>query len=681
MAPLTFPFQGARRQLTFPPSRHDRLLSNSAAEFVELRAGGELCRRDGAGQGRFVHRQGVVGDARITDTAGSGRQVALDVDHQAPKFVSGLDRFVPAENAPSSAEYYKASSEMIAKFQVTLENFTKTLQSRKVFKTLQIEPRDPASYDLEYVLKVASVVKEHKEGLENTQTIKKFIRRCCKGTSDNSTVLKGFLSMIPTDTYGAVISGGLTLILAAVESHERSRMEIQATLADIPRKLNNIQRVSKAHRKTPELHLCADQVFLSIFVVLERIINKLSMSFIEKGMTKLKGQGDEIKDAIEEFGMKVTEFQEEVDVCAQLRFGRIEEGQNTIIKRLEGLPDRKELEAFVCTLLYRLNTSHPNFNPIDGSTQRLIKPSSNTATSPGQDATLLQDTAKELAAAWISDLGDFDPTSDRHITELLSGLADLSIEERDQLQSIIGSDVVQDWLTPTTSSLLYMHAETPPEELVNALSFSAATLTLTLAGAVDMPVLSFFCGLRRNDSRENSRSGPQAIRKSLNGQLLRFVLDRRSSADLSFLQDETLRRKSKSKSKYAKKLFHEILGALPDNEVVFIVLDSFSRLGGSPGDKDKGDDIIRELAALKSGFPELIIKILVVDAMPSCPVSKLADVTLYVPDEVDGWRNDVNLAVLDQSNRDAISQLMRRQGKEASSAVESSDFSSGSESD
>lgn len=106
---------------------------------------------------------------------------------------------------------------MIAKFQVTLENFTKTLQSRKVFKTLQIEPRDPASYDLEYVLKAASVVKEHKEGLENTQTIKKFIRRCCKGASDNSTVLKGFLSMIPTDTYGAVISGGLTLILAVRE--------------------------------------------------------------------------------------------------------------------------------------------------------------------------------------------------------------------------------------------------------------------------------------------------------------------------------------------------------------------------------------------------------------------------------------------------------------------------------
>lgn len=103
---------------------------------------------------------------------------------------------------------------MVIKFQATLTSFTKTLQSRKMFKNLQLEPRDPANYDLDYVLKVASMVQEHKEGLENTQTIKKFVRRCCKGAAENNTMLKGFLSMIPSDTYGSVLSGGLTLILA-----------------------------------------------------------------------------------------------------------------------------------------------------------------------------------------------------------------------------------------------------------------------------------------------------------------------------------------------------------------------------------------------------------------------------------------------------------------------------------
>jgi hypothetical protein len=64
-------------------------------------------------------------------------------------------------------------------------------------------------------------------------------------------------------------------------------MEIQATLADIPRKLSNIQRISSAHRKTPKLHFRADQVFLSIFVILERIINKLSMGFVGRCLVLL----------------------------------------------------------------------------------------------------------------------------------------------------------------------------------------------------------------------------------------------------------------------------------------------------------------------------------------------------------------------------------------------------------
>jgi hypothetical protein len=53
-------------------------------------------------------------------------------------------------------------------------------------------------------------------------------------------------------------------------------------------------------------------------------------------MTKLKGQGGDVKEAVEEFGIKVTEFQEEVDICAQLRLGRMEDDQKTIIRMLEG---------------------------------------------------------------------------------------------------------------------------------------------------------------------------------------------------------------------------------------------------------------------------------------------------------------------------------------------------------
>lgn len=99
------------------------------------------------------------------------------------------------------------------KFQETLKRFTKTLQERKIFKDVKIEYRDPADYDLAYVLNIAELVQEHKEGLENTRMVKDFIRKCFRGVSKHKNTITAILSMVPTDAYGSVISGGFSLIL------------------------------------------------------------------------------------------------------------------------------------------------------------------------------------------------------------------------------------------------------------------------------------------------------------------------------------------------------------------------------------------------------------------------------------------------------------------------------------
>lgn len=107
--------------------------------------------------------------------------------------------------------------------------------------------------------------------------------------------------MIPDAAYGSVISGSFTLILLvclpqalqayleilnkfrcyckAVEKQEKMRMDIQMALADIPRKLDSVQRLSELHGESLELCRCADRVFSSVFIVLERIIDRLTMGF------------------------------------------------------------------------------------------------------------------------------------------------------------------------------------------------------------------------------------------------------------------------------------------------------------------------------------------------------------------------------------------------------------------
>lgn len=103
---------------------------------------------------------------------------------------------------------------MMKQFEETLKRFTQTLQSRSIFKKLDIQPCDPAKCDIEYVQKVAEVIMEHKEGSEDTKVIKKFMRKCVRGAASNKAAINALLTMIPNDVYGSVISGGFSLILA-----------------------------------------------------------------------------------------------------------------------------------------------------------------------------------------------------------------------------------------------------------------------------------------------------------------------------------------------------------------------------------------------------------------------------------------------------------------------------------
>lgn len=141
-------------------------------------------------------------------------------------------------------------------------------------------------------------------------------------------------------------------------------------------------------------------------------------------------------------------------------------------------------------------------------------------------------------------------------------------------------------------------------------------------------------------------------------------------------------KKSRGRSKYAKELFRKLLEALPENDVVFVIFDSFSRLGGPDKGAVKGDKLIEELSALVIEMP-LVIKVLVTDALPSCPIKNLAHLTLDVQDDVDGWHNDIDLTVLEQKKIAVIEEFRLRQEKGYFSSQEesSSDSSSNSDSD
>ena len=162
-----------------------------------------------------------------------------------------------------------------------------------------------------------------------------------------------------------------------MEKHVEQREAIQKYLAEIPEKLEKIQRLSEIHRTSRRLHARIDAVIVSIFAVLERIVNKLTDTWTCKvcgpraatamandlhiDRTKKKtaglksmlkrhtkssrdgshGDGEitqetesqrpppdntTVADALADLETEIQRFQEEAAMCGEERLGRIEKG-------------------------------------------------------------------------------------------------------------------------------------------------------------------------------------------------------------------------------------------------------------------------------------------------------------------------------------------------------------------
>ncbi|KAK1831940.1 hypothetical protein QBC39DRAFT_349778 [Podospora conica] len=683
------------------PSRPVRVLSNSAAEFVETRAAAGICRHNSGGL-----------DASEDDET-------LDTALASVKFVPQLDVFMTKEEAPEISSYYQESTEMLVQFRQTLEAFTQTLQSRGIFKKLGIQPCDPAKCDIQYVLAVANAIREHKEGSKDTRSIKRFMQRCSQRASANKATISALLSMVPNDLYGSIISGGFSLILAAVEKHENNRAEIQAVLADIPRKLDGIHRLAEVSIKWPTMHRCADQIFLAIFAVLERIIDKLTMTTFQKGVSKIKGRGGDVSEAIEMLGTKVNEFKDEANTCSQITLGRtydgvqkaqdvlgqtyrsvqeihshLGQGQEAIASivgkvltnQAQAQAGQEETENKLTNIyntLYALFTADATFNPADGtyiSSNRNIRLMPSTSDPRNLLPAPDQNRNSELAEKWFAGLGTFKPLSEAHIKDYLDGFPQLSPKEMDRMQWVINSANLSSWIPPKRSCILEAHSESAPSEVMNCLSFVTATMASMLAEKTDSVVLSCFCDKRARASFDSANSGPMAVWNSLNGQLLKAMASQKQTPYLDFLERKRLMNRSQTDPKYARALLKEMLAALPEGSVVYIMIDLFSRTNRRATDIPKGEELIQDLVKLTRRMTRLVIKLLVTGALPTCSIRKDADLNLFVPDEVDGWQNGVSLRSLDSQKKAMIEKfhVARQKKKLVSESDDGSDVGSSS---
>ncbi|KAG6355305.1 hypothetical protein INS49_003266 [Diaporthe citri] len=416
-------------------------------------------------------------------------------------------------------------------FRQTLTRFNETLKKKKLFSSLEIPVRNPADFDIDYVLTIAERISERTNKSDEMNTCRHFARQICHKAVKNKNILYGLIGLAPTDAYGSLISGGFTIALAALEAHENLRIEMEQSLAQIPKELKRIRRLNDVYIQRDELHKNADDVLVSIFTVLERIIEKLSRTWKENISFKFKDNGGSVQDALKLFSDSITDFNNEAEVCAHLRMGRLEEtGQaieSSIQKMFDGqnidIESRRDIVGAV-NQLYSFLASNPSFNAVDSTDDR--------------------NRSAQLVDEWFRSLEDFQPSSKDDVKKFIEHSGTLTLKKQDKVQYIMGCQQFQDWLGKPQSSALCVRAETAPGDIVNFVSVSTAMLALTLGGATGFTTLSFFCSLRKKDPPREGDSGALGILKSLNGQVLQIMLDRQVLIKPALDQNDNLWSKS-----------------------------------------------------------------------------------------------------------------------------------------
>ncbi|KAI1258015.1 hypothetical protein MGN70_001060 [Eutypa lata] len=247
---------------------------------TELPSHSQVTRVDNVGEWRSTARPRVLANSAVEfietqPEKAFGSEVATKLQAQALQYAPEYDKFVSESGFPHQ-DYFKESQERSAQFKKTLLDFCKILKKQNLDGTLGIKLKEPESYTLKDVTEIAQKLQERKQQSESTTGCLGAIRRLFKRALNEKGVLTSMLNFIPNDTYGTLISGGFTMILAAVDRNESLRDEVHSALAEIPRKLEDIKTMLEVHYQSPKLKFEADGIIVEIFGVLNAIISELS---------------------------------------------------------------------------------------------------------------------------------------------------------------------------------------------------------------------------------------------------------------------------------------------------------------------------------------------------------------------------------------------------------------------
>ena len=181
---------------------------------------------------------------------------------------------------------------------------------------------------------------------------------------------------------------------------------------------------------------------------------------------------------------------------------------------------------------------------------------------------------KTILKAIQSDL--VSPVNDvEHCLKLSGTLDDADI---DRASFVLKSPEVRTWLEESEHprSLLINGNSEDSLAHTSPLSLFCAHLTHLFTPAKQAIFVSYFCGQRLDDLYNDNRADATGIMISLIGQLLMQRKHKKLEFDLSFIGDEDIKHLKEGRLKVLCNVFRELVVQIPENRIVFCVVDGIS---------------------------------------------------------------------------------------------------------
>ncbi|KAL8300752.1 hypothetical protein RB593_010210 [Gaeumannomyces tritici] len=611
-----------------------RVLSNSAAEFVETRAqralGAELARDQGPG----------------------------------PQYVSELDKFVRREDIVQ-ADYYAESQKKVAALKTRLVDFSKKMHG--LDNGYKIAHKAPEQYGMNDVLDIVRRIENKHRTLDKVMSCSGIIRRCFRAAGENSGAIEGLLSFAPNDIYGSVISGGFTLILGALERADKIRSDIYGAVADVPYKIMEVKDLLGVHIRSAELQRRADTVFVAVFDVLFAIVEELSKNLAKKGVSLIiKGSryGTEIDDAINALEGSLNSFRIQAKICDSQRLGKmdtrvaraalaaestedialenqvklqgIENDVKSIWEKLNmiekvGLLTLEEsktrqvardsvYQVNVYNQLYMLCTGSPIFDDRVGNLN--VAQYRRRVEDLEQSDQRRAQRNKETVKKWLVRLDNAHLPTTADQESIIDQFKASVQAEQDKVQYLLMSEQLGTWIKTHESMVLILQNKSGPS-LYDAVSFVSAFMYRSLCALYlsSCPVLGFFSGCRAvDDSTSSGTAGPDGMLATLLAQLLDRV-EGRDDVDISSLGDppRVLAGNSTDRVAFLADRLRQLMGVLPKGDSVIIVLDSVWHIAGDEEDQDAALAHVLDLVPWAEETSGVVVKILATNFLSHRP--------------------------------------------------------------